>query len=130
MRSGTKADMLTSSTDYATAVKQATIVGHGVTHPTTYMEPHIPTIKNIDTVLDIYPEEHMLKALTHQRHGYDPRLRVGYGSTPIIKRSSSFLNKEENKKKKLFSFSSTHISKAGMGGTLLLSIHFETMLSN
>ena len=55
----------------------------------------------------------------------------GDGSTPITKRDwiSFFLNNEENKKK-LFSFSSTLISKAGMGGTLLLSIRFQTMLSN
>ena len=133
MRSGTKADMFTclnTPTDHATAVKQATIVVHVVTHTSTYMEPHIPNIKHIDPVLDIYyPEEHILKVLTHQPHKNDPRIKVGDGSTPITKRNSRFLNNEENKKK-LFSFSSTHISKAGMGGTLLLSICFMTMLSN
>ena len=114
-----------------TTVKQATIAVHGVTHTSTSTEPHIPNIKNIDAVLDIYTEENIPKAFTHQRHANDPRIRVGDGSTPITKRdcNSGFLNIEENNKK-LFSFSSTHISKAGMGGTLLLSIRFETMLSN
>jgi len=32
--------------------------------------------------------------------------------------------------KKLLSFSSTHSFKDGIGGTLLLSIRFETLLSN
>ena len=33
-------------------------------------------------------------------------------------------------RRKLLSFSSTHICKPGMGGTLLLSIRFEILLSN
>ena len=113
-------------TDHATAVTQVTIVVHVVTHTSTYMVPHIPNIKNIGAVLDIYPEENNLKALTHQRHGNDPWTRVGDGSIPITNRdwNSCFLNNEENKK--LFSFSSTHISKAGVGRMQLLSIHFET----
>ena len=60
MRSATKADMFTclnALTGHTTAVKQATIVVHGVTHTSTYMEPHITNIKNIDAVLGIYPEE-------------------------------------------------------------------------
>ena len=61
MRSRTKADMFTSPTCHANAVKQVTIVVHGVTNTSTYMRPHIPNIKNIDAVLDIYPEEHILK---------------------------------------------------------------------
>ena len=64
MRSRTKADMFTSPTCHANAVKQVTIVVHGVTNTSTYMRPHIPNIKNIDAVLDIYPEEHILK-LSH-----------------------------------------------------------------
>ena len=52
MRSETKADMFTSPTDHATAVKQAIIVVHDVT--LAYMQPHIPNIKNIDAVLEIY----------------------------------------------------------------------------
>ena len=128
MWSGTKAGMFTclnTPTGHATAVKQAIVV-HVVTHTSTYMEPHIPNIKNIGAVLDIYPEENNLKALTHQRHGNDPWTRVGDGSTPITNCdwNSRFLNNEENKK--LFSFSSTHISKAGVGRMQLLSIHFET----
>ena len=43
-------------TDNVTVVKQATIVVHGMTHTSTYMEPQIPTIKNIDAVLDFYPK--------------------------------------------------------------------------
>ena len=46
---------------------------HGVTHTSTYMEPHITNIKHIDAVLDIYPKENILEALTHQRHGNEPR---------------------------------------------------------
>ena len=113
------------------AVKQATIVVHDVTHTSTYMEPHISNIKNIDAVLDIYPEENISKAITHQRHVNDQRLRVGDGRTPITKRdcNSGFLNNEKNEKN-LFSFSSTYISKAGMGGTLLLGIRFEITFSN
>jgi len=62
MRSGTKADMLTclhAPTTHATAVV------HGVTHSSTYMEPHIPAIKIIDAVLDINPEGNILLAPTH-----------------------------------------------------------------
>ena len=54
-----KADMFTcfkAPTDNVTVVKQATIVVHGVTHTGTYMEPQIPTIKNIDALLDFYPK--------------------------------------------------------------------------
>ena len=45
---------LNAPTDHST-VKQATVVVHGVTHTITYMEPHIPNIKHIDALLDIYP---------------------------------------------------------------------------
>ena len=63
------------------------------------MEPHIPNIQNIGVVLDIYTEENILKALTHQRNGYDTRTRIGDGITPITKRDweSSILNNEEKK---------------------------------
>ena len=56
MQSGTKADLFTclNVPTGHTTVKQATIAVHGVTHTSTYMKPHIPTIKNIDAVLDIY----------------------------------------------------------------------------
>jgi len=74
----------------------ATVMVYIITHTSIYTEPHIPNIKYIDAVLDIYQEEHILKALTHQRHGNDPRIRVGDGSTPITKRISGFLNNEEN----------------------------------
>ena len=69
----------------------------------------------MDAVLDINPEENIIQVLTHQRHGNDPRTIVGDGSTPITKRdwNSGFLDNEENKKK-LISFSSTPISKAGI----------------
>ena len=50
---------LNAPTGYATAVKQATILMHGVTHSSIYMEPHIPNIKNIDAVLDIYQENNL-----------------------------------------------------------------------
>ena len=110
MWSGTKAGMFTclnTPTGHATAVKQAIVV-HVVTHTSTYMEPHIPNIKNIGAVLDIYPEENNLKALTHQRHGNDPWTRVVDGSTPITNRdwNSCFLNNEENKS---CSLSAAHI---------------------
>ena len=57
MRSGTKADMLTclnATTGNATAVKQATIVVHGLTPHLAHMEPHVLNIEIIDAVLDIY----------------------------------------------------------------------------
>ena len=130
-RSGTKADMFTFlnvPTRHATAVQQVTIVVHDVTHTSTFMEHHITNIKNIDAVLDTYSQENILKALTHQQHGNDQRTRVGDGNTPVTNWNSGFVNNEE--KKKLFSFSGPHISKAVMGGTLLLSIRFETLLSN
>jgi len=47
----------------------------------------------------------------------------------LILQSQSVTGIEENKEK-LFSYSSTHISKADMDGTLLLNIRFETLLSN
>jgi len=50
--------------------------GFGVIRTITYMEPHIPNIKSIDAVLDIYPEENIPKGLTHQRHGNGPLTRV------------------------------------------------------
>jgi len=84
--------------------------------------------KYIDVVWDIYPEENTLKALTHQQHGNDPRTRVGDGCTLITKcyYNSGFLNNEENKKKL---FHQHTIFKTGMVEMLLLSIHFEIMLS-
>jgi hypothetical protein len=87
--------------------------------------------KRIDAVWDNYPEENNLKGLTQQRRGNGPRTRVGDGSTQIPKRewNSGFLKNEENKRE-LFSFISTQISKTDMGGKLLLSTHFETVLSN
>ena len=97
-------------------------------HTSTFMEHHITNIKNIDAVLDTYSQENILKALTHQQHGNDQRTRVGDGNTPVTNWNSGFVNNEE--KKKLFSFSGPHISKAVMGGTQLLSIRFETLLSN
>ena len=91
-RSGTKSDLCTclnAPAGHATAVKRANIVVHCVTQTSTYMEPHIPNIKYIDAVFDIYPDENILKATTHQRHRNDPRTRLG-GSTPITKRNSGF----------------------------------------
>ena len=84
MQSGTKADLFTclNVPTGHTTVKQATIAVHGVTHTSTYMKPHIPNIKNIDAVLDIYyTNENILEALTHQRHGNEPRTRVSDGNT-------------------------------------------------
>ena len=83
MRSGTRQTLVSNTTTVkATAVKQATVVVHGLTHTSTYMESHITHIKHIDAVLGIYPEENILKAHTHQQHGNDSRTRVGDGSTP------------------------------------------------
>ena len=72
----------------------------------------------------------VLKDLTHQRNENDPRTRIGDGSTPITNRNleSGFLNNDDNKKKR-FSVSTTHMSKAGMGGTMLLRVRFEPLLS-
>ena len=97
MRTGTKTDMstcLSAPTGRASVVKRATIVVHSVSHTSTYMKSHIPNIKEIDTVLDTYSQENILKALTHQRHGNDPWARVDGGSIPITKHdwSSGFLN--------------------------------------
>ena len=86
--------------------------------------------EQIDAVWDNYPEENNLKALTQQQRGKGPRTKVGDGSTPIPKHEwSSFLKNEENKKE-LFTFISTQISKNKMRGKLLLTTHFETVLSN
>ena len=49
-RSWTRADMYTcfnAPTDHTATVKQVTIVVHGVTHTSTYMQPHIPNIKTL-----------------------------------------------------------------------------------
>ena len=102
-----KGDMFTylnAPTGHATAVKQSIIVGHGFNHTCTNMGPHITNIKH--AVLDVYPEENILTALTHQQHGHGSRTRVGDGSSPNTKRdwNSGFLNNEE----KPFSFRSTH----------------------
>ena len=87
---------LNAPTGHATAVKQATVVVHGVSTLAHILSPIYQIPQNIDAVLDIYTEGNILKALTHQRHGNDPRIRVGDGSTPITKRISGFLNNEEN----------------------------------
>ena len=83
---------------HVTAVKQATVVVHGVSTLAHILSPIYQIPQNIDAVLDIYTEGNILKALTHQRHGNDPRTRVGNSSTPITKRdwNSSFLSNEEH----------------------------------
>ena len=86
--------------------------------------------QRIDAIWDNYPEENNIKALTDKRRGNGSRTRIGNGSTKIPKHkwNSGFL-KNENKKE-LFSFISTQISKNDMGGKLLLSTRFETVLSS
>ena len=76
-------------------------------------------------------DAHAAETYYHQRRGNGPWTRVGNGSTRIPKRewNSGFLKNEENKRE-LFSFISTQISKTDMGGKLLLSTHYETVLSN
>ena len=154
LRSGMKSDILqclNAPTGRAAAAKQATVVVldmAAVIHmvrPTTaktfseyvtlnivpFLEAQMKSCtQRIDAVWDNYPEENNLKAMTQQRRGNGPRTRVGDGSTKIPKHEwSSFLKNEENKKE-LFSFISTQISKTDMGRKLLLSTHFETVLSN
>ena len=77
--------------------------------------------------MDIYPEENIIKALTHERHGNDTWTRVGDGSTPITKRdwNSGFLNKKEKIEAVIFQ---QHTYFQGWHGrTLLMSIRFETL---
>ena len=90
---------LNATTGNATAAKQATIVVHGLTPHLAHMEPHILNIELIDAVLDIYPEENILKTLTYQRRGNDPLTSVGDGIIPITKSdwNSGFLNNEVKK---------------------------------
>jgi hypothetical protein len=85
----------------------------------------------IDAVWDNYPEENNPKALMQQRCGNGSRTKVSDGSTPIPNHEwkSGFLKNEENKKE-LFSFISTQIAKTDMGGRLLLSTHFQSVLSS
>ncbi|KAJ8396483.1 hypothetical protein AAFF_G00017890 [Aldrovandia affinis] len=155
LRSGTKSNILqclNAPTGCTASAKQATVVVldmAAVIHmvrPTTaktsseyvllniipFLEAQMTdSTQRIDAVWDNYPEENNLKALRQQRRGNGPRTKVGDDSTPIPKHewNSGFLKNEENKKD-LFSFISTQISKTDMGGKLLLTTHFKTVLSN
>ena len=155
LRSGTKSDIfqcLNAPIGRAVCAKHATVVVldmaalvHMV-RPTTakifseYVLLHIvpfldAQLKNdtqrIHAIWYNYPEENNIKALTQKRSGHGSRTRIGNGSTKIPKYewNSGFLINEENKKE-LFSFISTQISKNDMGGKLLLSTRFETVLSS
>ena len=72
-------------------------------------------------IWDNYPED-ILKSVTHQRGGTDPRTRIRDGHTQIPQHdlNSGFLKYRDNKKE-LFSFISEHIIKKDLGGKLLLS---------
>ena len=85
----------------------------------------------MDAVWDSYPPEDNLQANAQQRHGNGPQTRVGDGSTPIPKSewNSGDLKNEDNKKE-LFSFISRQICKSDVNGTLLLSTHFDGVLTN
>ena len=136
LRSGTKSDILqclNAPIGRAVAAKHATVVVldmAAVVHmvrPTTaktfseYVLLHIvpfleAQLKNatqlIDAIWDTYPEENNIKALTQKRRGHGSRIRIGNGSTKIPKHewNSGFLKNEENKRE-LFSFISTHIGR-------------------
>ena len=86
--------------------------------------------QRVDAIWDNYPDENNLKAHAQYRRGRGARTKVGDGSTKIPRNDwSGFLKNVENKKE-LFSFISTQIVKNNMGGKLLLSTHFENVLSN
>ena len=150
LRSGTKSDILqclNAPKGHATSAKQATVLvldmAADMVRPTTantfsecvmlniipFMEAQMTDSTELNAVWDNYPEENNLKAMTQQRRGKGPRTKVGDGSTPIPKHDwSGFLKNEENKKE-LFTFISRQISKNKMRGKLLLTTHFETVLS-
>lgn len=99
-------------------------------HIIPYMESQVTTnTERIDAIWDNYPED-SLKATAHLKRGSGARTRIGDGSTPIPKHEWSNFLKNEDNKKELFSFVSREIAKADMCGKLLLTTHFESVLSN
>ena len=87
--------------------------------------------QRMDAVWDSYSPEDNLKVHAQQRHGNGPRTRVGDGGTPIPKSEwNSGILKNEDNKKKLFSFTSRQICKSDGNGTLLISTYFDGVLTN
>ena len=139
LRSGTKSDILQCLQSKVLDMAAVTHMVRSTTSNTfseyvmlniiPFMEAQMTDSTELNAVWDNYPEENNLKAMTQQRRGKGPRTKVGDGSTPIPKHDwSGFLKNEENKKE-LFTFISRQISKNKMRGKLLLTTHFETVLS-
>ena len=129
MRSETKADMFTSlnsPTGQVTAVKQVTIVVHCVTHGAS----HTKYPKYWRCIGYLHRGKYSKSSHTSTKWvWYTDKNRRWYYSNHKAWLGKQHLEQWREKKKR-FSFSSTHMSKVGMGGTLLLRVHFETLLSN
>ena len=155
LRSGTKSDILKcldAPTSACAAARNVTVqvfdmaaVIHMDMRPTRaatfsdYVPMHLASflksqltasVQRVDVVWDTYPER-SLKTQTQLWRGSGPRTRIGKdGNTPIPKRDwQKYLNNTENKKE-LFSFCSQKLSETTLGGILLLTTKYETVLSN